>query len=119
MLLRCFAPEKLWLQNNEFVGAIPNTVGSLTNLGEYSLMYFHGRKQLLPFTSEHFDPILVPDWLNLESNNLSGNIPSTIGLLASLGEALSCCEQRAYCAPREFVCLTASSVNSPLSEQKS
>lgn len=79
--------EKLWLSKNELTNTIPNSIGSLTNLGEHQLCTSttYDESLLLTISTVHCISVL----LDFGSNHINGSIPSAVGLMTNLKGTLA------------------------------
>ncbi|XP_059669075.1 LRR receptor-like serine/threonine-protein kinase EFR [Cornus florida] len=72
-----------WLGSNNFVGALPSSIASLSNKLEYFSMGGNGISGNIPTGIANLQSIR---FLNMHHNQLEGNIPASIGLLHKVQE---------------------------------
>ena len=71
---------KLYLENNNLTGPLPDSLGQLNHLQELSL----SGNQLSGFIPDSFEHLIRLQVLHLSSNRLNGSIPNSLGNLRNL-----------------------------------
>jgi hypothetical protein len=111
LLSCCFhSTEQLSLHNNKLTGGIPSEICLLTRLGEFYQRFrvsFQRTCSLVSFCAS--TPLShCTDWVYLPNNDLTGIIPTEIGLLTNLGTFSHVCPwlliQTGRCSFGSFTC---------------
>ena len=71
----------LTLQNNELVGSLPDTIGSLTSIKRFLWVFNNRLHGTIPSSIGNLSSLIS---LRLDRNLLTGTVPSTLGLLTKL-----------------------------------